>query len=102
MRSGASTVRSPWCNPGNLVAAVARPKPTKAPTLQSPGHKTRRGVRGTHPGSHFDYENDKNGPLLPGAEFPRSSRSQSLPENETQIERANVDQLPLQNIFAAT
>jgi hypothetical protein len=40
--------------------------------------------------------------VLPVAEFPRGPRTQSLPENETQIERPNVNQLALQNIFAAS
>jgi hypothetical protein len=47
-------------------------------------------------------ENDDNEPVLPVPKFPRSPRAQCLPENETQIEGTDVDQLPLENIFAAS
>ena len=41
-------------------------------------------------------------PAFPVAKFPRSPHAQGLPENETQIEGTDVDQVPLENIFAAS
>jgi hypothetical protein len=46
-------------------------------------------------------ENDENKLSPPVSKFPRCAGTQSLPENETQVERADVNQLPFRNIFAA-
>jgi hypothetical protein len=37
----------------------------------------------------------------PTAKLPRRAGAQSLPEDQTEVERADVNQLPLQDIFAA-
>ena len=46
------------------------PETAESPTLRSISQKTRRRARCTHTRSHFEDENDENGPLLPVTEFP--------------------------------
>jgi len=46
--------------------------------------------------------NNENKLAEPVAQLPRRAGGQHLPANETQIERSDVNQLPLQNIFAAS
>jgi hypothetical protein len=49
-----------------------------------------------------ERQNDKTDFLLEVAEPPWRPRTQLLPENKAQIERTDVNQLPLHNIFAAS
>jgi hypothetical protein len=42
-----------------------------------------------------ERHNNENGRLMAIAQLPGCSRAQSFPENQAQIEGANVNQLPL-------
>jgi hypothetical protein len=49
----------------------------------------------------FEAQNEKSSSLPPVVQFSRRASAQRHPENEAQIERTHMNQLPLQDVIAA-